>query len=328
VVKQILIFSRPHDANLKPVKISPIIRKSLQFLQSSIPANIEIQQDIKAKAIVVVADPVNINQVLINLCNNAIYAMKEKGGVLAVILEEVNLTETDDIPGYQLKPGPYVRLTVRDSGIGMEPMVMQRIFEPYFTTKTVIEGTGMGLAVVHGIVKKHRGAITVQSEPGKGSTFQVYFPVTEERPITREDLTRPGYVPKGHECILFVDDDENVGDIVKHILERLGYQVAVKYNGLEALELFKSDPDQFDLVITDQIMPKMTGTELAKEILNIKPDFPVIICSAYSETISNEELKSIKIHTVIRKPYVMQEIAQTIRKALEKKETSFTRAKA
>jgi len=320
VVKQILIFSRPGDVDLKPIKISPIIRKSLKFLRSSIPANIDIQQDIKGESIIVAADPVSINQILINLCNNAVYAMKEQGGVLEVILEEVNLIETEDIPGLQLKPGHFIRLTIRDTGPGMEPMVMQRIFEPYFTTKTVSEGTGMGLAVVHGIVKKHRGAVTVQSEPGKGSTFQVYFPAAQEEVITGKDITLPGDVTKGHECILFVDDEETVGDIVKHILERLGYQVVVKYNGLEALELFKSNPDQFDIVITDMIMPKMTGTELAKEILSIKPDFPVVICSGFSEKIREEELKSINIHTVIEKPFVMQEITQAIRKALEKKD--------
>jgi PAS domain S-box-containing protein len=318
VVKQILAFSRPDDVDLRPVKISPIIREALKFLRSSISANIDIQQDIKAESDVVAADPVKINQVIINICNNAFYAMKEQGGVLEVILEEVNLTETADIPGYQLKPGLYVRLTIRDTGPGMEPMVMQRIFEPYFTTKSVGEGTGMGLAVVHGIVKKHGGAVTVQSEPGKGSTFQVYFPVTEKEAIAGKDLTLPGFIPKGHEHILFVDDEEAVGDIVKHMLEYLGYQVVVKFNGLEALELFKSDPDQFDMVITDMIMPKMTGTELAKEILNIKPGFPVIICTGFSEKICEEELQSLNIETLLLKPIIRQEVAQIIRKALDK----------
>jgi PAS domain S-box-containing protein len=319
VVKQILIFSQPDDVKLKPIKISPLIRKSLKFLRSSIPANIDIQQDIKGESSIVKADPVSINQILINLCNNAVYAMKEQGGVLKVILEEMTLSETTDIADFQLKPGHFLRLTVDDTGTGMGPMVMQRIFEPYFTTRTVSEGTGMGLAVVHGIVKRHRGAVTVQSEPGKGSTFQVYLPTTKEEAITGEHIAISEKVPKGHERILFVDDDETIGGIIKHILERLGYQVVVKFNGLEALEHFRSDPDQFDIVIADMIMPKMTGTELAKEIQDLRPDVPVIICSGFSEKIRAEELKSLKnIHTVIKKPFVMQELGQKIRKALEK----------
>jgi PAS domain S-box-containing protein len=318
VVKQILTFSRPDDVDLKPLKISPIIREALKFLRSSIPANIDIQLDIKAESDVVAADPVKINQVIINICNNAFYAMKEQGGVLEVILEAVNLAGTALIPGHQLKPGLYVKLTIRDTGPGMEPGVMQRIFEPYFTTKSVGEGTGMGLAVVHGIVKKHGGAVTVQSEPGKGSTFQVYFPGTGKEAIAGKDITLPGFVPKGHERILFVDDEESVGDIVKHMLEHLGYQVVVKFNGLEALELFKSGPDQFDMIITDMIMPKMTGTELAKEILNIKPGFPVIICTGFSEKIREQELQSLNIETLLLKPLIRQEVAQVIRKTLDK----------
>jgi PAS domain S-box-containing protein len=319
VVKQILTFSRPDDVDLKAVKISPIIREALKFLRSSIPTNIDIQLDIKAESDVVAADPVKINQVIINICNNACCAMKEQGGVLEVILEEVNLTEPALIPGHRLNPGLYVRLTIGDTGPGMEPWVMQRIFEPYFTTKNVGEGTGMGLAVVHGIVKKHGGAVTVQSEPGKGSTFQVYFPVTEEEAIVGKDITRPGFIPKGHERILFVDDEEAVGDIVKHMLEHLGYQVVVKFNGLEALELFKSDPDQFDMVITDMIMPKMNGTELAKEILNIKPGFPVIICTGFSEKVCEQELQSLNIESLLLKPLIRQEVAQIIRKTLDKR---------
>jgi CheY-like chemotaxis protein len=235
-----------------------------------------------------------------------------------VILEEVNLGENADIPDCQLKTGFYVRLTIRDTGTGMKPMVMQRIFEPYFTTKSVGEGTGMGLAVVHGIVKKHGGAVTVQSEPGKGSTFQVYFPGTEKESIPDKDMILPGFVPKGHERILFVDDEEGVGDIVKHMLEHLGYQVAVKFNGLEALKLFKSDPDQFDMVITDMIMPRMTGTELAQEILNIKPGLPVIICTGYGEKVCEAELQSLNIESLLIKPLNRQQIAQIIRRTLDK----------
>jgi PAS domain S-box-containing protein len=319
IVKQILTFSLPHDLDLKPVEISPIIREALKFLRSTIPSNIDIQQDIRAELSIVAADPVKINQVIINICNNAVYAMKEQGGVLEVILEDMNLTETADIPGYKLEPGFYVRLTIRDTGTGMEPLVLQRIFEPYFTTRSVREGTGMGLAVVHGIVKKHGGAITVQSEPGIGSTFQVYFPRTKKEAIPDKEIILPDFIPRGDERILFVDDEEGVGDIIKHMLEHLGYQVVVKFNGLEALELFKSDPDQFDMVITDMIMPKMTGTELANEILNIKPGFPVIICTGFSEKICEQELRSLNIDTVLVKPLIKQEIAQIIRKTLDKR---------
>ncbi|UCH95808.1 MAG: response regulator [Candidatus Aminicenantes bacterium] len=319
LVKQILTFSRPGDTDLKPVKLSSIIQESLKHLRSSIPANIDIQLDIKAGSDTVLADPMQINQVLINFCDNAVYAMREAGGVLEVILEELELTRTDAVSIYDLKPGHFVRLTMRDTGKGMEPAVMKRIFEPYFTSKSVGEGSGLGLAVVHGIVKNHGGAITVQSSPGKGSTFQVYLPKTRKKIITDKIIAISGLIPKGHERILFVDDEEAVVDLVKNMLEYLGYQVVTKTSGFEALERFKSEPDQFEMIITDMIMPKMTGAELAKEILKIKPGIPIIICTGYSEKNCVEAVTSINIKGIIKKPLVMRQLAHTIRNALEDK---------
>lgn len=318
VVKQILTFSHPGDKQIKPVKVSSIIGESLKFLQSSIPSTIEIRQNITAAADVVLGDAAEINQVLINLCSNAVYAMRDEGGVLEVTLEEVELKDTAAIYLPDLNPGHYVRLSVRDTGFGMESAVLERIFEPYFTTKEVGEGTGMGLALVHGIVKKHDGAVTVQSEPGKGTTFQVYLPISDKEIITDADIKTTGLIPRGDERILFVDDEKEVVDMAKRMLEYLGYNVVAKINSSEALDMFKSQPQQFDLVITDMIMPKISGTDLAKEILKIYPRTPVIICTGFREKVNKEEVNDIGIDAVLLKPIVMHEIAQTIRDVLDK----------
>jgi PAS domain S-box-containing protein len=315
VVKQIMTFSHLTGGDLKPVRISPIIKETLRLLRFSIPSTIEIREYITLESDVVLADLAQINQVFINLCNNAVYAMREKGGVLEVILKEVEIEEGNDmlIPG--LAPGRFIKLTVTDTGHGMEAQLMKRIFEPYFTTKDVGEGAGMGLAVAHGIVGVHNGAITVQSEPGKGAAFNVYLPESEEE-VSPEILSAVPS-PTGHERILFVDDEVDVIDMGKQMLEYLGYQVVEKSNGLEALELFKADPEQFDMVITDMVMPNMTGTELAREILKIRPDTSIIILTGYLERINEEEFENIGIDAVLRKPVVMDEIAQTVRKVID-----------
>ena len=314
VVRQIMTFSHLTGGDLKPVRLSPIIRETLRLLRLSIPSTIEIREYIALESDVVLADLAQINQVFINLCNNAVYAMREKGGVLEVMLEEVEIDEGAgmSIPG--LEPGHFIRLTVADTGHGMGSQLMKRIFEPYFTTKDVGEGTGMGLAVAHGIVGVHGGAITVRSEPGKGAAFHVYLPKSERE--VSEDIKPAELTPTGHERILFVDDEVDVIDMVKQMLEYLGYQVVEKSNGYEALELFKADPEQFDMVITDMVMPNMTGTELVKEILKIRPDISIIILTGYLERISEEEADAIGIDAVLKKPVVMDEIARTVRKVI------------
>ncbi|MDP2992419.1 MAG: response regulator, partial [Deltaproteobacteria bacterium] len=216
-----------------------------------------------------------------------------------------------------LKPGPYVELTVSDTGHGMERVVMERIFDPYFTTKGPGEGTGLGLAVVHGAVKKHGGAIAVDSEPGKGTTFRVYFPRMERGGAPEAEAAAP--IPTGSERILFVDDEKALVEMVKQMIEALGYKVAGRTSSIEALEAFRAQPGKFDLVITDQTMPNMTGETLAKELLIIRPDIPIIICTGYSESITKEKVKAMGIRELIMKPVVRSELARIIRHVLDQK---------
>jgi CheY-like chemotaxis protein len=309
-----MTFSHLVGGDLKPVRISPIIKETLRFLRSSIPSTVEIRENIALESDVVLADLAQINQVFINLCKNAVYAMREKGGILEVMLEEVEINEGAgmSIPG--LDPGHFIKITVADTGCGMGAHLMKRIFEPYFTTKDAGEGTGMGLAVAHGIVGVHGGAITVRSEPGKGAAFHVYLPKSEKE--AGEDIKPAELTPTGHERILFVDDEADVVDMSKQMLEYLGYQVVEKGSGLEALELFKADPGQFDMVIADMVMPNMTGTELAREISKIRPDIYIIILTGYLERVCEEEIDAIGIDAVLRKPVVMDELAQTVRNVI------------
>jgi len=222
--------------------------------------------------------------------------MREAGGLLEVSLKDINLKSEARIGDEYLERGPYVKLSVRDSGCGMEKEVVERIFEPFFSTKEASEGTGLGLSVVHGIVKSHDGAITVSSTPGKGTTFDIFFPRTEssriQEPQSSESTT------KEREVILLVDDEEMMVDVTRQILERLGFDVIAKTSSIDALEAFQEEPDEFDLVITDQVMPNMTGTQLARSLISIRPDIPVILCSGFPEDVSTEELKSIGIKAV------------------------------
>jgi CheY-like chemotaxis protein len=215
-----------------------------------------------------------------------------------------------DLPG-----GPYLQLTVKDTGSGMAPEVMERIFDPYFTTKEKGRGTGLGLAVVHGITKDHRGAISVQSEQGKGSTFDVYLPVIQKDEIPHESPEKP--LPKGHERALFIDDEQSLAEIGKEMLTRLGYEVVAKTNSLDALEFFRTDPDQFDLVITDMTMPHMTGEKLAQNLMSIRPDIPVILCTGYSEMMTEEKAKEMGIKGFAMKPLIIRDLASSIRKVLD-----------
>lgn len=218
-----------------------------------------------------------------------------------------------------LDPGPYIRLNVSDAGHGMERKVIDRIFEPYFTTKEKGEGTGMGLAVVHGIVKSHGGAISVYSETGRGTTFHVYLPRIEREVKAEPEEIMP--LPTGKEQILFVDDEPAIVDIGKGILESLGYTVVTRTSPIEALEAFKAQPDKFDLVITDMTMPKMTGDKLAKELMAIRPDIPIILCTGFSELINEEKAKAMGIRRLVMKPIVQREMANAVRKVLDQPST-------
>jgi len=257
VVKQILAFSRQAEQERKPLEISPIVKEALKLLRASLPATIEIRQNIGTDLGTVLADATQIHQVLMNLCTNAAHAMGERGGILEVNLANVELGSDFTSRYPDIDPGPYLRLTVSDTGHGMHPSIMERIFDPFFTTKELGEGTGMGLAVVHGIVKGYGGTITVFSEPGEGSTFHIYLPLIDREVEPEARIGEP--IPTGNEHILFIDDERAIVDVGKQILERLGYDVVTITSSTAALELFRTQSDKFDLVITDMTMPNMTG---------------------------------------------------------------------
>ena len=312
VVKQILSFARKDVSEREPVQVTPIIKESLKLLRVSFPTTIEISQDISCEFDTVLANPTKISQVLMNLCTNAAQAMSGTGGVLKVSLKNVEFENQD--AEFDVTPGLYVQLTVSDTGRGIEPEIMDRIFDPYFTTREM--GQGMGLSVVHGIVKSCQGIITVHSGPEKGSVFEVLLPVIDaetEGKIEEPDTT----LPTGSERILFVDDEPSLVNMVRQILERLGYQIETRLNPIEALALFRSRPDQFDLVITDMAMPEMTGQKLVKEILNIRPDLPIILCTGYSEKISKAKAEELGIKTLVFKPFAVHDFTLTVRKVLD-----------
>jgi PAS domain S-box-containing protein len=318
LVKQILTFSRRHGQERIPVQISPIVKEALKFLRSSMPATIEISQDIESDTGIVEADPTQIHQILMNLCTNAAHAMREEGGILEVGIRNVEIGSWDSEFGrFDRPPGNYLRLTVSDTGKGMTPEVLERIFEPYFTTKEKGEGTGLGLSVVHGIVKNYGGTITAYSEPGKGTTFHVYLPVVQKEAEGVPKIAEFAPIPTGNEHILFIDDEPALVEMGKQMLERLGYKVTTRTSSMEALELFKAKPDQFDLVITDMTMPHMTGERLAGEIINIRSDIPVVICTGYSVRISEEKAKDMGIKAFVMKPFVIRDLAKTVREVLE-----------
>lgn len=314
LVKQFLSFSRQAEEEKRPLQISPIVKEVLKLLRASLPTNIEIRHHIEPDTGIIETDSTQIHQVLMNLCINAGYAMHGKGGVLEVSLANVELDSnfTAQHPG--IDPSTYLRLTVSDTGQGMTPEVLERLFEPYFTTKEKGEGTGLGLAVVHGIVQSHKGTITVYSNPGKGSTFHVYLPVIEKGISAEIEAAEP--LSMGHERILFVDDDQAIVDIGKDMLERLGYTVVASTNSIEALEVFRAQPEQFDLVITNMTMPKMTGDKLAGELMRIRSDIPIVLCTGYSDGITEERAKAMGIRAFVMKPILKHEMAETIKGVL------------
>jgi PAS domain S-box-containing protein len=319
LVTQILTFSRQAEQELKPVKVAPIVKEGLRLLRSSLPSTIEIREDIAVppEGGVVLADPTQIHQVLINLCTNARDAMAAKGGILSVRLSEVQ-ADAHVVSRYpDLKPGPYACLTVSDTGHGMDSAVIERIFDPYFSTKGPGKGTGLGLAVVRGVVDSLGGAITVYSELGHGTTFHVFLPQIGDQ-ITGEIQAVEDH-PTGDERVLFVDDEQTLVDLAKEMLESLGYRVITKTSALEALGAFRSQPHAFDLVITDMTMPGLTGKELSKELMAIRPDIPVILCTGFSELIDVRQAKETGIRELVMKPYVTGSLARTIRKVLAEK---------
>ena len=317
VVKQLLSFARKTELEQKPIKLIPVVKDSIKFLRSMIPTNIDIRQNILATDETIIADPTQIHQVMINLCTNASHAMQETGGILGIEIENVFFEKQSDAPHPDLLPGSYVKLTVSDTGQGIHLEHKDRIFDPYFTTKEVGKGTGMGLSVVHGIVNNYGGTISVESEVGKGTTFYIYFSVVEKEPIIETETIEE--LATGNERILFVDDDKSLIYVCRYRLERLGYQVETKTNPVEALELFRANPDRFDLIITDMNMPQMTGDHLVEEILKIRPDTLTILCTGFSENIDEEKAKEIGITEYVEKPLDKHDFAFKIRKVLDGK---------
>ncbi len=316
MVQQILTFSRQTETEKKPVKVQSIVKEAIKLLKTSIPTTIEIRLNIDADCKPVLADPTQIHQVVMNLATNAYQAMREKGGVLTIDVAKEKISMDDSDSYLNLHPGTYIKLTVSDTGHGIDKAVMEKIFDPYFTTKPVGQGTGMGLSTIHGIVKSHGGDIKVYSEPGKGTVFYVYFPLIETKPVEPE-IVSTGPIQKGNERILLVDDEEPIVRIVKQTLERLGYQVATRTGSVDALEAFRAGPDKFDLVITDMTMPNMNGVELAKKLMEIRPDIPIIICTSFSEKISADKAQAMGIRGYVMKPVVTSEISKKIREVLD-----------
>jgi PAS domain S-box-containing protein len=295
MVKQILAFSRQSKQERKPIQVAHIVKEAIKMLRASLPTTISIQQQIEKDTGIIEADPTQVHQVLMNLCTNAAHAMNGKDGVLQIRLSNVELDHAAPEMAPDLKPGSYLKLSVSDTGHGIAPEAYEKIFDPYFTTKKKEEGTGLGLAVVQGIVKSHNGAVTVESEVGKGTTFDVYLPVIMRKITAEEEITSP--LPMGHECILFVDDEQPLVEIGKQMLQRLGYTVDTRTSSVEALELFRANPDRFDLVITDIVMPNMTGETLAEKMMHIRSDIPVILCTGYSEKITRKQASEMGIQS-------------------------------
>ena len=316
LVQQILMFSRQTEQERRPVQLDSIVKEVLRLLRASLPSTIEIRQDISPEVITVLAEPTQMHQVLMNLCANAEYAMRPTGGVLDVLLACITVDAAFAEAHPTLQPGSYARLTIRDTGMGMPPEVLEHIFEPFFTTKGVREGTGMGLAVVHGIVTSHEGTITVSSTPGQGTTFDIYLPLTTAVPIEHRPLETA--LPHGRECILFVDDEVALARLGQEMLAPLGYTVVVRTSSIEALEAFRAMPARFDLVITDQTMPNMTGEHLARELRRIRPDVPIILCTGFSHTMSVDKAYALNINAFLLKPLVSHDLATAIRRVLER----------
>jgi two-component system, cell cycle sensor histidine kinase and response regulator CckA len=316
VVRHLLTFSRKTQEHCRPLNLVPVMQEAMDFLRSSIPASIEFRRNVADQCRTVSADPTQIHQVIINLCTNAAHAIKEDG-IVEFSLQNVDCVKGGPALDERLKPGEYVMLQVSDTGCGISPDVRDRIFDPYFTTKGAGEGTGMGLAVVYGIVQAHGGVIQVESAPGNGTTFKIFLPAIPDAPSAPGTPTDA--LPTGTERVLLVDDEEQLAILGCLQLESLGYRVHSETNPGKALAVFKDDPQQFDLVITDMTMPGMTGDQLIREVLRIRPDIPVILCTGYSERVDRERAESFGARAYASKPLSRNELATVVCRVLHKK---------
>jgi PAS domain S-box-containing protein len=316
LVRQIMTFSRKTKADKKDCQLNLLVKETIKLLRASIPATIEIRQNIPVQCPNIVADPTQIHQIVMNLGTNAYHAMRKSGGVLSVSLQELTIGPDDKLMGGSLKPGPYLQLEIIDTGKGIPPEILTNIFEPYFTTKEVNEGIGLGLSVVHGIVKSHHGHITVDSEVGKGTSFKVYLPA-EVRDAESKSPETGKEILGGSERIIFVDDEKPLVRLNKKLLSNLGYEVAAFSNSREALKSFSEAPNKYDLIITDMSMPKMTGAEMAREIKKIRSDIPIILCTGFTENLDEKWATETGFCAYLAKPVLMKDLTDTIRKSLE-----------
>ncbi len=315
LVKQILMFSRKTNEEMIPVNLSSLIREATKLIKATTPASINILVNIEKDCGNIIADPNQIHQVLINLCTNAVYALEDSGDTLEISLNLFDVAEGDSEKQPKLIPGSYIRLKVRDNGKGIEKKVIKHIFEPYFTTKEIGKGTGMGLAAVHGIVQRHKGIIKVESEPGKGTEFTVYFPKIEI--VEKIEKKKEKANPFGNERILLIDDEKDITDALDMILSKLGYSIIAFNSSENALEEFRNKHEEYDIVITDQSMPVMSGCELSEKLLEINPDTKIIICTGYSKKLDIEKVKAIGIRELLLKPIGFNVLTRTIRKVLD-----------
>lgn len=319
LVKQILTFSRKTEHEKQPSQLSFIVEDALKLLRASIPTTIEIKRDIASRS-VVLADSTQIHQVIMNLCTNAYYAMRDQDGVLGIGLKDVDISPEMVLNEPEVVPGTYIRLEVSDNGCGMDDETKRKIFEPYFTTKGSGEGTGLGLAVVFGIVESHNGYINVYSEKSQGTTFHVYLPVLENEtdilPLNKEEQSV--VLTGGNERIIFVDDEDDITDFGKSVLSKYGYDVSIFSDGEHAFQEFSKNQDKYDLIITDMTMPHMTGLELAKKIIEIDADMPIVLCTGHSELVNREKALSAGISEYCEKPLSIKALLLTVRGVLDK----------
>jgi len=317
LVKQILAFSRQENIERIPLKPNYIVKEAIKLLRPSLPSTININQKIEVTTRSILADPTQVHQILMNLCTNAFHAMEKTGGTIEITLEDRTLFQEDLQHKPDLLPGAFVLLSVGDTGPGILPEILNKIFDPYFTTKEAGKGTGMGLAIIHGIVTNYGGFVTCESEIGKGTVFEIYFPAIEQR--VASEVKSVEVTPPGTEHILLVDDEVMLADLGKTMLERLGYAVTMRTSSLDALAIFHNQPAQFDVVITDQTMPDMTGVDLARQMLGIRPDLPIILCTGHSNLITEEQAKNYGVKGFVMKPFTKKEIAALLRKVLDDK---------
>jgi len=314
LIRQILTFSRQSTPETRPVQVKDIINEALKLLRATLPASVEIVQDIQSD-VHVMADPTQLHQVVMNLCTNAGQAMVDEGGVLEVALREIEIGEATVHEYQDIVPGSYVELAVKDNGSGMTEATLGRIFDPFFTTKQKGQGTGMGLAVVHGIVKSCKGALSVSSQVGEGTDFRIVLPCVDR--IYPPQVIDPSTLPKGTERVLFVDDEPMQAELATQILPPLGYHVTAMTDSGKALKAFADAPDDFDIVITDMYMPKITGKSLAMEILRLRPDMPIILCSGYSVDLVHPDFLDQYFKGHLMKPILIRELAETIRNVID-----------